>query len=157
MFEKLTAYLDSFHERFGIPGLDCVIWQRHSPIYRHYIGFAESNKARPIHTNNLYWIYSASKVATATAALQIIQDRRLGLDDVVADYLPTFSQLRVPLSLATMHKNTPTRLTRCGPLGTVLRNGRIVRTNNFRIVVTADHINDGFTLQDVFQRRPHRL
>lgn len=105
MFAKLTAYLDSFNERFGVPGLECVIWQRHKSIYRHHAGFAESNKIRPIRSGNLYWVYSVTKVATATAAMQLIQTGRLGLDDPVADYLPAFSQLWIK----TEHGVVPAR------------------------------------------------
>lgn len=95
MKEKiLTDYLDSLQNN-GIIGCDCIIYQNHKLIFRHAAGYADNKKTKPVSNNNTYWIYSASKLSTCTAALQLIEKGLIGLDDKVAVYLPEYASLKV--------------------------------------------------------------
>lgn len=90
----LVDYLNSL-EKIGTPGCDCVIYHEHKPIFRHTTGFADAAKTKPLTENNTYWIYSASKVITCTAVLQLMENGKIGLDDPVYCYLPEYKDMKV--------------------------------------------------------------
>ena len=71
-FSRLTAFLDSLPE-IGIPGTDCIVVQNHQQIYRHRSGYADVKNKKPATPDTLYHIYSASKVVTCAAALQLYE------------------------------------------------------------------------------------
>lgn len=45
--------------------------------------------------DTLWWIFSATKVITCTAAMRLVEEGRLKLTDKVSDYLPAFGSLTV--------------------------------------------------------------
>ena len=93
-FEKLTAYIDNLKNE-GIPGSDLIVFKDHECIYRHFTGLRDREKNIPMNGKELYWIYSASKVHTCTAALQLVEKGLIGLDDPVGKYLPVYNTLSV--------------------------------------------------------------
>jgi len=90
----LADYLDSL-DKVGIPGCDCVVYKDHKPVFRHSAGFADANKSRPVTNENTYWLYSASKVITCTAIMQLVEKGSIRLDDPVYKYLPEYKDLKV--------------------------------------------------------------
>lgn len=93
-FSALTAYLDSLKD-VGMPGCDLAVYRDHRKIYRHYAGFRNREAGVPMDGNEVFRLYSATKLHTCTAALQLIERGKMGLDDPVSDYLPAFGTLSV--------------------------------------------------------------
>jgi len=93
-FDKLTSYIDSLKNE-GIPGSDLIVYKDHKEIFRHFTGLRDVEKNIPMDGNELYWIYSATKVHTCTAALQLVEKGLIGLDDPVGKYLPAYNTLSV--------------------------------------------------------------
>ena len=94
-FDQLTAFLDSLKEQYGIPGYDIIITRGHETVYRHTGGHSDYEGCVPVNGSELYYIYSATKVITMTAAMQLIQAAKMGLDDPVSRYLPEYAQMQV--------------------------------------------------------------
>lgn len=90
----LVDYLNSL-EKYGTPGCECVIYHEHKPVFRHITGFADAEKTKPLTGKNTYWLYSASKVITCTAIMQLVEKGKIGLDDPVYHYLPEYKDLKV--------------------------------------------------------------
>ena len=93
-FDALTSYLDGLRN-VGIPGCDLVVYKDHEPIYRHFVGMRDREAGIPMDGHEVYWIFSASKVFTCTAALQLLEKNVIGLDDPVSNYLPAYGLLSV--------------------------------------------------------------
>lgn len=91
-FDALTRYLDTLPEK-GVPGCDLTVWLAHRPIYRHMSG--EGRPGQPMHGDETYWLYSATKVFTMTAAMQLIERGKMALSDPVSRYLPAYGHLTV--------------------------------------------------------------
>ena len=91
-FEALTQYLDALPEK-NIPGCDLIVSLGHEIVYRHCTG--EGRPGQPMRGDEAYWFYSATKVYTVTAAMQLIESGRLHLDTPVADVLPEFARVTV--------------------------------------------------------------
>lgn len=94
-FSKLTAYLDSLGQKYGVPGFDIKITKDHETVYRHMGGCSDYAGRVPTNGSELYYMYSATKVITMTAAMQLIQQGKMKLDDPVSKYLPEFEHMEV--------------------------------------------------------------
>ena len=90
--KKITSYLDSLLER-GIPSFDCTIYKNHDILYRHKNGFVDAERNKPVSGNELYLMFSMTKVQTMTCIMQLIEKGRISLEDNVSDYLPAYNNL----------------------------------------------------------------
>ncbi len=120
-FEPLTAFIDSIEANFGTPASDMLIMKDGQEIYRHSAGHPDPEKKREVSDRDLYWIYSASKISTCTAALTLIEKGKLALDDPVSKFLPKYAHLTVKQEdgTAAPAKNVMTirhLMTMCGGL-----------------------------------------
>jgi len=94
-FDRLSDFLDAKAPKLGVSGVDMVIYQDHKEIYRHAAGYQDLEYRTSMDPNALYNIYSASKVITCAAALQLLERGKLLLQDPVAAYLPEFEYMQV--------------------------------------------------------------
>ena len=94
-FEPLTAFVDSVSDHYGIPACDLIVFKDGREVYRHLAGFSDAEGKIPASENDLYRLYSATKIATCTAALRLVEDGVLNLDDPVSKYLPAYADLTV--------------------------------------------------------------
>ena len=93
-FTELTAYLDSI-PALGVPGCDMAIYQDHKQLYRHSAGFRDADKTQLVKPDDTYWLFSCTKLFTTCAAMQLIEQGKMNLDDPVSDYLPAYAHLTV--------------------------------------------------------------
>ncbi|WP_130837306.1 serine hydrolase domain-containing protein [Lachnoclostridium sp. Marseille-P6806] len=94
-FEKLTMYLDGLKESYGVPGSDIIVTKDHETVYRHQTGFCDYEEKIPTREDNLYRLFSATKVITMTAVMQLIEQGKLGLYDELQKFIPEFGCLYV--------------------------------------------------------------
>lgn len=82
IFRNLSSY-----NRFN----GCVLVAQHGQIiYKNSFGIANPILNEPLTTNSVFQLASVSKTITGVAVLQLIEDERLGLDDYVSLYFPSF-------------------------------------------------------------------
>lgn len=94
-FSRLTAYLDTLEDRYGVHGLDVKITKEHETVYRYLHGYSDYGRTKPVSERDLYNIYSASKPVTMIGVMQLVEQGRLGLDDPLDKYLPEFAEMQV--------------------------------------------------------------
>ena len=87
-FQKLTAFLESLKEDYGVPSCECRIIKNNQVIFNCKAGDYDENK-------KFYYIYSMTKIITAVAAMRLVEQGKLSLGDNVEKYLPQFSELTV--------------------------------------------------------------
>lgn len=93
-FSKLTAYLNTLEETYGVHGLDLKITRGHETVYRCMLGHSDYERKTPVSKRDMYNIYSASKVITMTGVMQLIEQGKIGLDDPLEKYLPEFAHMQ---------------------------------------------------------------
>lgn len=93
-FNKITEYLDSLIPR-GIPSVDCIIYKDHEQVYRYMTGTTDLTKTKKIEGDELYLMFSMTKVQTMTAVMQLVEKGLLSLEDEVGKYLPAYNNLTV--------------------------------------------------------------
>lgn len=94
-FEKLTAYLDGLKGSYGVPGTDIIVTKDHDVVYRHQTGFCDYEGKIPTREDNLYRLFSATKVITMTAVMQLIEQGKISLYDELRKFIPEFGCLYV--------------------------------------------------------------
>ena len=94
-FSKLDNYLDNLEKDYGVPGYDLIVRKDHETVYRRMGGHSDYAKMRAVAENDLYFLYSATKVVTMAAVMQLVEQGKIGLEDPVAKYLPEFAEMEV--------------------------------------------------------------
>jgi CubicO group peptidase (beta-lactamase class C family) len=94
-FTKLRTYLNSLEEAYGVHGLDCKVMKNHKTLYRHMVGHSDYALKVPVSANDLYQVYSCTKIITMTAVMQLVEQGKIGLYDELEKYLPEFSHMQV--------------------------------------------------------------
>ncbi|MDR0909888.1 MAG: beta-lactamase family protein [Spirochaetaceae bacterium] len=89
-FTELKNYIDAIPTVFGVPGCDCSVYFNHKEVFRHSAGVRDSSKGEAVRESDLYRIYSATKVSTCVAALQLVEQGKLKLDEPIQKYLPEY-------------------------------------------------------------------
>jgi methyl acetate hydrolase len=79
----------------SIAGVVAMATDRKGVIYRGAFGAADVATGRPMTLDALFRIASMTKAITSTAAMQLIEAGRFGLEDPVAKYLPELAHLSV--------------------------------------------------------------
>ena len=80
-FSKLKNYFDEKIIGKKAPGIDIAVIYKGEEVYRYTAGYADEEKKIPLTTDNLFDIYSASKVITCAAGL-IAMEQGLLLPEV---------------------------------------------------------------------------
>ena len=93
-FDRLTHFLDSLVQQ-GIPAVDLMISKDGYPVYRHFAGTQDPQTGIALDGSELYRTYSLAKPVTAVAAMTLVEQGRLCLDDPVYAYLPEYWELTV--------------------------------------------------------------
>lgn len=76
-------------------GIDLSIYKNGKELYRKQAGVSEVETGKPVDPNSMYYLFSASKVMTCAAALQLYERGYFLLEDPIADYLPEFKNMMV--------------------------------------------------------------
>ena len=69
-------------------------------------GFRDTDRKLPMTPDTIFRIYSMSRAVTAVAALQLIEQGKLSLDDPVGKYLPALAELQVITGIDQSTVNT---------------------------------------------------
>src|SRR5262249_11737082 len=58
-------------------------------------GFQDREAGKPMQGDTIVRIYSLTKIITSVAALNLIEEGKLGLSDPIKQYLPEFNDMRI--------------------------------------------------------------
>jgi methyl acetate hydrolase len=79
----------------GLPGLACAARLPSGETVEVAVGVRGADNPSPMTSDTLFWMASCTKALTSVAALQLVEDGLLGLDDPVGPWLPQLAQPRV--------------------------------------------------------------
>jgi CubicO group peptidase (beta-lactamase class C family) len=78
-----------------IPGGVLLIQQHGRPVYFESFGVRDVATGQPMTADTIFRLYSMSKPVTSVAAMMLVDDGKLRLDDPVAKYIPAFADAKV--------------------------------------------------------------
>ena len=92
---KIDEALRTLVEGRSTPGIAVLILQDGRPVYSRSVGVREAGGSAPIAETDMFRYASMTKAVTSVAALILVEEGKLGLDEPVSRYLPEFANLRV--------------------------------------------------------------
>jgi methyl acetate hydrolase len=93
--ERLDGFLRSRVAGGDVPGVVAMVVDPHATIYTGTAGEADVARHRPMTPDSIFRIASMTKPVTSLAAMMLVEQGQLGIDDPVTKYLPEFSRVRV--------------------------------------------------------------
>ena len=91
----LDSSLREAVERKDVPGVVALIVNRDRVLYQSAFGVADVATGRPLTADALFRIASMTKAVTSLALMQLVEQGRIGLDDLGEKYLPELAKLQV--------------------------------------------------------------
>ena len=91
----IDAALRSAVERKDVPGVVALVTDRQRVLYQGAFGVTDVASGRPLSADALFRIASMTKAITSVAAMQLVEQGRMSLDDPAAKYLPELANLKV--------------------------------------------------------------
>lgn len=88
-FQPLEKFLDDILDK-KVPGYDCIVMAHNQQVFRKTDGDMKQN--------SIFNLFSATKVITCTAALQLFEQGKFLLTDPVSDYIPEFKDMKIRLT-----------------------------------------------------------
>ena len=87
-FTRLQNYMDRLVEEYNVPGVDCIVYKRHEQVFRYFNGKSDIENNKLMRGNELYIIFSMTKMLTCTCALQLFEQGKCLMSDPISKYLP---------------------------------------------------------------------
>ncbi|NLW89930.1 MAG: beta-lactamase family protein [Clostridiaceae bacterium] len=94
-FSALEQYFDSIAKKWDLPACQCSVMMDHRRVFYRAAGYRDLDKNIPAGEEDLYWIYSVSKLFTCVAAMQLIDRGMMSLSDPVSRFFPSWTEIRV--------------------------------------------------------------
>ena len=96
--EKLAHVGDYIRNEIAtgkIPGAILLIQQHGKPVYFENFGVRDVATGLPMTPDTIFRLYSMSKPITSVAAMMLVEEGKLSLDDPVSKYIPAFADVKV--------------------------------------------------------------
>jgi CubicO group peptidase (beta-lactamase class C family) len=93
--EKIGEYFRDQIANGKIPGAILLIQQHGKPVYHEFFGVRDVVSKAPMTDDTIFRLYSMTKPITSVAAMMLIDEGKLKLDDPVAKYIPSFAKAKV--------------------------------------------------------------
>ena len=92
---KVSDYLRNEVATGKIPGAILLIQQHGKPVYFENFGVRDIATELSMSADTIFRLYSMSKPITSVAAMMLVEDGKLKLDDPVSKYIPAFADVKV--------------------------------------------------------------
>src|ERR1700738_1866584 len=78
-----------------IPGAILLIQQHGKPVYHEFFGVQDVVSKRPMTDQTIFRLFSMTKAITSVAAVMLVDEGKLVLEDPIAKYIPSFANVKV--------------------------------------------------------------
>ncbi|MFF3846223.1 serine hydrolase domain-containing protein [Streptomyces sp. NPDC002328] len=96
--DRLDQHVAHYVDEGRLPGFLVAVARGGRIAHLTAHGHRDVAAGLPVEADTLYRIYSMTKPVTSVAALMLVEEGRLSLDDPIADHLPAFADQRVYVS-----------------------------------------------------------
>lgn len=93
-FTNLKKFLDDMATE-RTPGNAVEVYLNGKSVFRYACGYSDLESKAPLTGNEMYNIYSCSKVTTVTAGAQLLEQGKILLGDPLYEYIPEFKEMYV--------------------------------------------------------------
>jgi CubicO group peptidase (beta-lactamase class C family) len=93
--DRVSDYIRNEIATGKIPGAILLIQQHGKPVYSGNFGVRDVATKLPMSTDTIFRLYSMSKPITSVAAMMLVEDGKLRIDDPVSKFIPAFADIKV--------------------------------------------------------------
>jgi len=93
--DRIGDYIRNEVTTGKIPGAIMLIQQHGQPVYFENFGVRDVATQLQMTADTIFRLYSMSKPITSVAAMMLVEEGELSLDDPVAKYIPAFADVKV--------------------------------------------------------------
>ena len=121
-FSKLKNCMEEIVQKYNTPGVDCMVYKDHEVIFRYFTGMSDIENNKKMEGNELYLIFSMTKMLTCTAALQLFEKGKYLMSDPLSKYLPEFEKMKI--SSNELNMENAAKITTGGGFGEIVKTDR---------------------------------
>ena len=92
---RIDAYIKNEIAGNKIPGAIMMIQRNGKTAYFSSFGVRDPDTKEPMKPDTIFRIYSMSKPITTVAAMTLVEEGKLQLDDPLSKYIPAFANVKV--------------------------------------------------------------
>jgi CubicO group peptidase (beta-lactamase class C family) len=92
---RIDALLDRYVQENRIPGAVALVLRHGTPVYQRAVGWADKESGRRMQPDTIFRIASQSKAITSAAILILVEEGKIGLNEPVGNFIPTFKKTAV--------------------------------------------------------------
>lgn len=101
--ERLGRIRDAFRaeiDKGNLPGVVVMVARKGRLVYSDAIGFQNKATGKPMPKDAIFRIYSMTKPPVSVAAMMLVEDGKIQLNDAVSKFLPSMKGLQVSVAKA---------------------------------------------------------
>src|ERR1700674_892690 len=95
--EKIGEFFRNEVATGKIPGALLLIQQHGKPVYHESFGVQDVVSKAPITDQTIFRLFSMTKAITSVAAMALVDEGKLKLEDPISKYIPSFANVKVGL------------------------------------------------------------
>jgi CubicO group peptidase (beta-lactamase class C family) len=92
---QIAATLQGFVDQGSLSGAVTLLWRRGEVVQVNTLGFRDLAAKAPMRRDTLFRIASMTKPVTSVAALMLMEEGKLRLEDPITRWLPEFADMQV--------------------------------------------------------------
>ena len=93
--EAITAFFSNEVATGKLPGAVILIQQHGRPLYLKSFGVQDVRTGTPMSPDTIFAIHSMTKPITCLAAMMLVDEGKLALNDPLSKYIPSFAKVKV--------------------------------------------------------------
>src|ERR1035438_1848506 len=91
---RIDQLLQQYVDQNKISGAVALVLHDGMPVYERAVGWSDKEAGRPMKVNTAFRIASQTKAITSTAVLALVEEGKIGLNEPVGHFIPSFSKTK---------------------------------------------------------------
>src|SRR4051794_8020541 len=92
---RIDRLLQEYVDQKKISGAVALVLRDGKPVYEHAFGWSDKEANRQMKMNTIFRIASQTKAITSVAVLALVEEGKIGLNEPVGNFIPTFKKTTV--------------------------------------------------------------
>src|SRR6266852_2969451 len=106
---RIDRVLQQYVDEGRLAGAVALVLRDGQPVYERAVGWSDKEAGRRMTTDTIFRIASQTKAITSTAVLALVEEGKIGLNEPVGHFIPSFTQTNVAIKDAAAFKIVPAK------------------------------------------------
>ena len=94
---RIDRLMQQYVDQNKIAGAVALVLHDGKPVFERAVGWSDKEAGRKMTVNTVFRIASQTKAITSTAIMALVEEGKIGLNEPVGHFIPTFSKTNVAL------------------------------------------------------------